>query len=184
MCQFIETIRIDSGEARNLTYHEQRLNDTRNHFWPGSHALQLADFLPPVPESGIHKLRIVYGQDGISYTYKSTDRQVLDQLFAQRGSCDDILIVRRHLLTDTSIANIALFDGKHWHTPQSPLLKGTKRAELLDKGILSERKIHVEDIPSYSTVRLFNAMIDWGELELPAVCLHSAFRTPHSPLLK
>lgn len=32
MCQFIETIRIDSGEARNLTYHEQRLNDTRNHF--------------------------------------------------------------------------------------------------------------------------------------------------------
>ena len=47
MCQFIETIRIDSGEARNLTYHEQRLNDTRNHFWPGSHALQLADFLPP-----------------------------------------------------------------------------------------------------------------------------------------
>ena len=118
MCQFIETIRIDSGEARNLTYHEQRLNDTRNHFWPGSHALQLADFLPPVPESGIHKLRIVYGQDGIEdvtctpyllrpvrslaliqadeigYTYKSTDRQVLDRLFAQRGSCDDILIVR------------------------------------------------------------------------------------------
>lgn len=208
MCQFIETIRIDSGEARNLTYHEQRLNDTRNHFWPGSHALQLADFLPPVPESGRHKLRIVYGQygiedvtctpyllrpvrslaliqaDEIGYTYKSTDRQVLDRLFAQRGSCDDILIVRRHLLTDTSIANIALFDGKHWHTPQSPLLKGTKRAELLDKGILSERKIHVEDIPSYSTVRLFNAMIDWGELELPAVCLHSAFRTPHSPLQK
>ena len=194
MCQFIETIRIDSGEARNLTYHEQRLNDTRNHFWPGSHALQLADFLPPVPESGIHKLRIVYGQDGIEdvtctpyllrpvrslaliqadeigYTYKSTDRQVLDRLFAQRGSCDDILIVRRHLLTDTSIANIALFDGKHWHTPQSPLL---------DKGILSERKIHVEDIPSYSTVRLFNAMIDWGELELPAVFVqHSGHPIP------
>ncbi|MBS6477374.1 MAG: glutamine-hydrolyzing GMP synthase, partial [Firmicutes bacterium] len=30
----------------------------------------------------------------------------------------------QRLLTDTSIANIALFDGKHWHTPQSPLLKG------------------------------------------------------------
>lgn len=51
MCQFIETIRIDSGEARNLTYHEQRLNDTCNHFWPGSHALQLADFLPPFPKA-------------------------------------------------------------------------------------------------------------------------------------
>ena len=208
MCRFIETIRVDCGEVRNTAYHERRMNDTRTHFWPESPALQLAGYLPAIPGSGVHKLRIVYGQNGIEevtctpytlrpvrslaliqaddidYACKSTDRSALNRLFARRGAYDDILIVRRHLLTDTSIANIALFDGKHWHTPQSPLLKGTKRAELLDKGILSERKIHVEDIPSYSTVRLFNAMIDWGELELPAVCLHSAFRTPHSPLLK
>ena len=46
-------------------------------------------------------------------------------------------------------------------------MKGTKRTELLDKGILVERNICIEDIPSYSTIRLFNAMIDWGELELP-----------------
>ena len=208
MCRFIETIRVDCGEVRNTAYHERRMNDTRTHFWPESPALQLAGYLPAIPGSGVHKLRIVYGQNGIEevtctpytlrpvrslaliqaddidYACKSTDRSALNRLFARRGAYDDILIVRRHLLTDTSIANIALFDGKHWHTPQSPLLKGTKRAELLDKGILSERKIHIEDIPSYSTVRLFNAMIDWGELELPAVCLHSAFRTPHSPLQK
>ena len=158
-----------------------------------------ADFLPPIPENGRHRLRIVYGRCGIEevtctpyilrpvrslalisandigYTYKSADREALNQLFAQRGSCDDILIVRQRLLTDTSIANIALFDGKHWHTPQSPLLKGTKRAELLDKGILSERKIHVEDLPSYSTVRLFNAMTDWGELELSVRHLQPIF---------
>lgn len=190
MCRFIETIRVENGKARNLPYHEQRLNGTRAHFWPGSPVVQLAECLPAVPANGIQKLRIVYGADGIEeatctpytlrpvrslalmqaddmdYAYKSTDRTALNRLFARRGPYDDILIVRRHLLTDTSIANIALFDGKHWHTPRYPLLKGTKRAKLLDKGILTEKDIRTEDLPSYSTIRLFNAMIDWGELEL------------------
>ena len=33
---------------------------------------------------------------------------------------DEILITRNGLLTDTSIANIALFNGKEWHTPKHP----------------------------------------------------------------
>ena len=184
---------------RNTAYHERRMNDTRTHFWPESPALQLAGYLPAIPGSGVHKLRIVYGQNGIEemtctpytlrpvrslaliqaddidYACKSTDRSALNRLFARRGAYDDILIVRRHLLTDTSIANIALFDGSHWHTPQHPLLKGTKRAELLDKGILTEKDIRMEELPAYSTIRLFNAMIDWGEVELPADCLHPVF---------
>lgn len=199
MCRFIETIRVDGGEARNLAYHERRLNDTRAHCFPGSPALRLADCLPPLPASGLHKLRVVYGRDGIEevsctpytlrpvrslallaandidYTYKSTDRQALNRLFAQRGTCDDVLIVRRHLLTDTSIANIALFDGKRWYTPQHPLLKGTKRAELLDKGILTERDIRTDELSAYSAIRLFNAMIAWGELELSTGCLRQLF---------
>ena len=199
MCRFIETIRVDCGEVRNMAYHERRMNDTRTHFWPESPALQLTGYLPAIPGSGVHKLRIVYGQNGIEevtctpytlrpvrslaliqaddidYACKSTDRSALNRLFARRGAYDDILIVRRHLLTDTSIANIALFDGSHWHTPQHPLLKGTKRAELLDKGILTEKDIRMEELPAYSTIRLFNAMIDWGEAELPTDCLHPVF---------
>ena len=50
---------------RNTTYHERRMNDTRTHFWPESPALQLAGYLPAIPGSGVHKLRIVYGQNGI-----------------------------------------------------------------------------------------------------------------------
>lgn len=33
---------------------------------------------------------------------------------------DEILITRMAMLIDTSIANIALFNGKEWHTPQTP----------------------------------------------------------------
>ena len=192
MCRFIETIRIDGGVVRNLAYHERRLNDTRAHFWPESTPLQLRDHLSsPGCEAGIVKARVVYGEKGIEdvsyspytmrhvhslaliqadhidYTYKSAGREPLNRLFALRGACDDILIVKQGLLTDTSIANIALSDGTHWYTPAHPLLKGTKRAALLEEGILQEKDIRPEDLPSFSTVRLFNAMIDWGELELP-----------------
>ena len=63
----------------------------------------------------------------------------LNSLFQIRQDKDDILIVKNGLLTDTSIANIALYDGNDWYTPLHPLLKGTKRAELLDKGVLKEK---------------------------------------------
>ncbi len=191
MCRFIETIRIDNGRVCNLPYHNRRLNDTRAHFWPESTPLQLSDHLFPGCKAGIVKARVVYGEKGIEdasyssyvmrhvhslaliqaddidYTYKSTGREPLNRLFALRGVCDDILIVKQGLLTDTSIANIAFYNGTHWYTPAHPLLKGTKRAALLEEGILQEKDIRPEDLSSFSTVRLFNAMIDWGELELP-----------------
>lgn len=80
------------------------------------------------------------------------------------------LIVRRGLLTDTSIANIALFDGKDWFTPKLPLLRGTCRTALIDNGIIKEKDIRPEELSSYSFVRLFNAMINgerWNFLPEP-----------------
>ena len=192
MSLFIEPLPNDEGKPSNLPRHNRRLNDTRAHFWPESTPLQLRDHLSSLScEAGIVKARVVYGEKGIEdvsyspytmrhvhslaliqadhidYTYKSTGREPLNRLFALRGACDDILIVKQGLLTDTSIANIALSNGTHWYTPAHPLLKGTKRAALLEEGILQEKDIRPEDLPSFSTVRLFNAMIDWGELELP-----------------
>jgi 4-amino-4-deoxychorismate lyase len=132
MCLFIETIRIDHGKACNLSRHNRRLNDTRAHFWPESTPLQLRDHLSSLGcEAGIVKARVVYGEKGIEdvsyspytmrhvhslaliqadhidYTYKSAGREPLNRLFALRDACDDILIVKQGLLTDTSIANIA-----------------------------------------------------------------------------
>lgn len=156
-------------------------------------AAQEPTTVPPLPASaeGVFKARVVYGENGIEevtytpytlrqvhslalvadddidYTYKSTDREALNRLFARRGVCDDILIVKQGRLTDTSIANIALFDGHRWYTPQRPLLRGTKRAELLERELISEEELHIKDLAHFSRIRLFNALIDWGELELP-----------------
>ncbi|WP_297328445.1 aminotransferase class IV family protein [uncultured Bacteroides sp.] len=199
MCRFIETICIDNGEIRNLPYHDRRLNHTRQHFWERSTPLQLSDYILPPQEAGKIKVRVVYGEagmeeisyspyslrkvqtlalircDDIDYPYKSTDREALNRLFAHRGMCDDILLVKEGLITDTTIANIAFYDGNSWYTPQHPLLKGTKRAQLLDQGLLLEKDLKPEDLSSFIAIRLFNAMIDWGELELPIQALRTNF---------
>ena len=80
---------------------------------------------------------------------------------------EDVLIVKDGCLTDTSIANVALYDGKMWCTPSHPLLRGTKRAELLDKKIIVEKDIPQAHLGKYSKIMLFNAMIDWGCIILP-----------------
>lgn len=99
--------------------------------------------------------------------YKSSAREFIDLAFKQRGECDDVVLVREGLLTDTSYANIALFDGRKWVSPRVPLLYGTRRAYLLDRGVIETADIRVEDISRFRLIRLFNALIDFGELELP-----------------
>ena len=79
---------------------------------------------------------------------------------------DEILITRNGLLTDTSIANIALFNGKEWHTPKHPLLKGVQRAALIDKHLIREKEITVDQLFNYSQICLFNAMIDFGKIKI------------------
>lgn len=88
-------------------------------------------------------------------------------MVAQKGNCDEIIIVKHGLLTDTSFTNLAIYDGNHWITPKRPLLLGTKRAALLDKGIIQEADITLNDLRNAVKVSLFNAMIEFGEREVP-----------------
>ena len=168
------------------------MNRTRSLFFHGASALRLADYLPEdIDGPGVMKWRLVYGRDGVTectctpyrlrpvcslrlveadkvdYAYKFLDRSALERCFARRGDADDVLLVRDGLLTDTSIANIALYDGRQWCTPAHPLLCGVKRRSLLESRIITERDIRAEELGRYSLVRVFNALIDWGEVELP-----------------
>lgn len=190
MCLFIETIRIEDGKVYNLDYHIERFDRTRAAFWKGSAPIDLRTLVSPQSLTGVYKCRVVYGReieeityvpyqmrdvsslrlvvaDTVDYTYKSTNRENLNALYAQRKMADDVLIVKDGCLTDTSIANVALYDGKMWCTPSRPLLRGTKRAELLDKKIIVEKDIPQAHLGEYSKIMLFNAMIDWGRIILP-----------------
>lgn len=124
----------------------------------------------PYKMKEIHSLKVVE-DDSIDYTYKSTDRSALNALMAQKGDCDEIIIIKNGLITDTSFTNLALFDGNNWLTPKHPLLLGTKRAQLLEAGIIEEAELTLEDLRRAEKVSLFNAMIDFGEREVTEIFL-------------
>lgn len=101
--------------------------------------------------------------DTIDYTHKSTDRRQLQVLLQQANGCDEILICKNSMITDTSFTNVLFFDGQCWFTPATCLLKGTKRQALLDAGRIIEKSISINNFSKYQKVRLINAMIDFED---------------------
>ncbi len=93
-------------------------------------------------------------------------RDVIHDAVSRKENCDDIIMVNNGLLTDTSYANIALFDGKTWFTPRKPYLYGSHRDFLLDNGKITEKDIPANEIFNYQKIRIFNALIEFGDIEL------------------
>ena len=93
----------------------------------------------------------------LDYRYKFNDRSKLTLLLDK--NYDEIIIEKDGLLTDTSIANIAFYNGKEWLTPKTPLLEGTTRERLLKEKFLKLENIKKENIKNYSHFALMNAMI-------------------------
>jgi len=183
MCRLFETIRVVNGVPQHLPWHEQRMARTRQEYWPGSSAWSLTNLLtvPGEFSSGIVRCIISYGReisditfkpyikriirslkivkcDTLDYHVKYQDRGSLETLLAQRGSCDEILIVKDGLIADTSISNIIFYDGRTWCTPEKPLLKGTCRERLLAEGKITQSRIHPGDISRFTGCKLINAM--------------------------
>ena len=180
---FLESVRLQDGVLRNLEYHQDRFERTRREVlrcW--DHPL-LSEFIhvPGKNTEGIFKCRVHYGKeigkieiesysrktirtlklvfsDSISYGYKYLDRGELERLYDMRGGCDDILVVKNGMITDSFYANVALWDGRTWYTPNAPLLPGTMRARLLQKGTLRERSIRTGDLSLFTRIRLVNAL--------------------------
>lgn len=193
MSPLLESLKLKDGIIQSLNYHQIRLNRSMDELFSDTKKIDLLKEIS-VPEnckSGIFKIRVLYGQtieiieiepyvfrsiqslkvvhhESIDYHLKYTDRQILQELFAQRANYDDIIIVKSGLVTDSFAANLLFFDGEKWFTPASPLLKGTKRQFLIDNGIILEKEIREEDIRNYQKVGMINAMIDFEEMpEVP-----------------
>lgn len=191
MSLLLESIKLIDGEFRNLFYHERRMNRSLKFLCGVQEHFYLEEFLKKLdsPRQGLFKCRITYDDfsrdvefipyqyktinnlrvvehDRISYEFKYADRKVLNRLYELRKTSDDILIVKRGLVTDSSISNIAFKRGKHWYTPWSALLKGTTRAYLLERNIIHEEEIHVEDLRSFECFKLINAMLEFDSPEI------------------
>lgn len=191
MCRFIETIKLENGRFFRSEYHLQRVKCTFETFFPTVEPFNPVDLLSKLdyPKTGLYKCRIEYSSEPeliefVPYvkrpieslkiveanieatSFKSLNREAYNIAFAQRGDCDDVLLFRNGLITDTSYANVAFYNGNEWLTPAEPALFGTQRAYLLAEGKIREANIKATKISKFSHVRIFNAMIEFGEMEL------------------
>ena len=192
MYPLFETIRVFNGVPQHPKWHFQRMKAAWRELWPSEKPVFNGSF-PPVPvefKTGVVRCNMRYGPGGfqadfspyekrairslklaacdtIDYHLKYTDRSGIESLFALRGECDDILVVKKGLLTDTSVSNIIFYDGTAWITPKHPLLRGTCRQRLLESGRIREGEISPFDLRGFEGCRIISAMRPPEEMIIP-----------------
>jgi 4-amino-4-deoxychorismate lyase len=176
----LETIKIEDGEIFNLKYHQKRSTQSRQILFNSTDVLDLSTLIHP-PKEGLYRCRILYAEklhsveylpytpknirtlkiipSQIEYNFKYANRDTLNALLLSHKDVDELIIEKDGYLTDTTIANIAFYDGEQWFTPTTPLLKGTMREKLLDEDFLQTKDIKKGDLHLYTQVALMNAMI-------------------------
>ncbi|HTA84157.1 MAG TPA: aminotransferase class IV [Bacteroidia bacterium] len=189
MYQLIETIKVVNRQFQNLGFHNNRLNRSRRELFGSKNEIDIKEIvsLTSLITEGVYKCTITYSAEiadvqfqpyiirkietlkiitdnKIKYSYKYADRTELNEILERKGGCDEIIIVKDNMITDTSFSNLIFFDGLTWHTPVSPLLKGTKREKLVSLGLIKEAKIGINDLVKYNKVGLINAMLEMGDI--------------------
>lgn len=190
MYPLFETICVKNGMVQNIEWHQMRYINSYQVYYGKLPTNTIMDgiVLPDFTRSGTYKMRISYNESSkivdfekytrkniktlkivmdntIEYGLKYTDRLYLDLLKRKKEGCDDILIVKNGMVTDSSICNIVFFDGHEWMTPESPLLKGTSRERLIRSGRIKQHHIKVSEISNYQSFKLINAMKDFDDIK-------------------
>lgn len=188
MQKLLETVKIIDGQAQYLEFHQARMQRSCVQLNIAERAPDLKLALLNIPEKGEFRARIVYEQyiesveyfpivarnfqrfklvkaDDLEYSCKFLNRDAINQFVAEKGTADDVLFVKNGLITDTSIANVAFFDGIQWVTPRFSLLEGTTRVRLLQTGKLHLIKITPAMLPNFEKMALCNAILGFSVLE-------------------
>jgi len=189
MSHLVETVKIKDGVFFNIDYHNERFNRSRKELFGTGVPLDLRNSLviPAYALKGLFKCRVEYNDHirnieflpyeierirtlrmveagDLEYNYKFINREGINRLLEQRHECDDILILKNGRVTDTSYANIVVRGSDNiWYTPKTYLLAGTKRAYLLEKGIIREKEITPAGLRRFRELRLINTMIDLND---------------------
>jgi 4-amino-4-deoxychorismate lyase len=183
MSRLLESIRCENGELQNVPLHQARMDASVKSLFSSENRTRLEDVVVPGNcHDGLYKCRLTYTtkletieflpyelprvrsikivtDDDIDYSLKYTNRGALQQLLKSKGDCDEILIVKNGLLTDTSYSNILFLDGEQWLTPALPLLRGTQREKLLAEEKIVPTHIRPVELSRFEKIRMINAMI-------------------------
>ena len=174
--EFFETLKCKDEEVFNLNYHNQRISRTIGM------NINLQEYIYP-PNNQLLKCKVIYNQDEvlniefaqykpritksfkiiiddtIEYNCKSLNRKNIDNLYAKKEDCDEIIIIKNGYITDTSIANIAILENDIWITPKKPLLHGTTLDRLINLNYLKQQDITLDQLLKAPKIAIMNAMI-------------------------
>ena len=180
--ELIETLYVKNGNILNLKYHLERMERGAKHFkWKMENKEWKI-------KNGELRVRITYNQFGIqnieyfpinkrefkkfkiininfNYSFKYKNRKFFSIFHSKFPDFDEFILIKNNLVTDTTISNLAFFTGNEWLTPKYPLLKGTKREELIKKGFLKEENIHKNDLKYFKKTAMMNAILGFIEIE-------------------
>ncbi len=190
--RFIESILYKNGTYMNLPLHQERIDSVFQHFSSHDDSHNLNRILPKLEMDGIFKVRLVYDMDTedaeydiefaeyqprkikslevvsskpFNYSMKFEDRTKINKL-VKSSNADDIIITIDNNITDGSYFNLVFWNGAEWLTPDTPLLKGVRRTQLLQEGKIKEASIRISDLGAFEKVSLINSMMDLEELVL------------------
>jgi 4-amino-4-deoxychorismate lyase len=181
MFSFLETICIENGLLKNLPYHQKRVHETFESFYPDLIEFDLSDTLSKqnIPSTGIYRGRVIYEEKIISiefipyqekpiavlkivntgefdYGFKWADRSYFEHTLTENKEVDEVIFELDGKIQDCTIANLAFLKNGIWYTPKNPLHWGTTRARLIDENKIQETDILVDELSSYSHICLIN----------------------------
>lgn len=142
----------------------------------------------PLPEQPNAPLPVALATTPISRQdrrlfHKTTRREIYEQRRQEQPAVFDVLLWNEQgELTEFTIGNLVIeLDGVRWTPPrESGLLPGTFRAELLEQGVIHERRLTRADLMQAARIWLINSVREWIPVDLvhaqaePALLLEAA----------
>ena len=193
MSRFLESIRYEQGEFHNLDLHQNRVNNTIQHFFPGKTPPDLKEYIQnldlPEEKEERYKFRLLYNQEisfsefieyksktpikvkfihlqgSNPYPYKYSNRQIFQEHLKKSDTQEELIFTLNGMVTDSSYSNLAFYNKEMgWVTPSTFLLNGTARQFWLNTHKLREVDIHFKDVMNFDKVMFLNAMLHWNEV--------------------
>ncbi len=191
MCRLFESIKIKDGKALHVDLHQNRMDRSVKEVFGIKNKIKISEILgdKKISSEGLFKCRLSYAKeifdfqiipyqrrkinslklvqcDEIEYNYKYSNRDKLNELLVENKDADEIIIVKNEFITDSSYSNLVFWNGEYWHTPSTPLLKGTQREYLITINKIKPTEIRINDLINYQKVGLINAMMDFEDMPI------------------
>jgi para-aminobenzoate synthetase/4-amino-4-deoxychorismate lyase len=123
----------------------------------------------PLPAPPPGPVRLVVDPDPVDggsrwLRHKTTRRSVFTDRAARHPTADDVVLVNVDgLVTETTIANLAVRLDGHWWTPSlaAGCLPGVERGRLVELGQLAERELTPDDVRRATGLAVVNSLRGW-----------------------